>query len=179
MTDNSLRYDQMVEDALRGVVRRALENTIEHGLPGDHHFYITFRTDAAGVVMPDFLRERYPEEMTIILQHQFWDLKVGVFEFGVSLSFDNQVAEMTVPFAALSAFVDPSVKFGLQFDVSDDTGKTEEVSGTAKNIGSVPAVKENGDLVPVPDTATADNDSEKEADKPTAEVVNLETFRKK
>ena len=169
----------MVEDALRGVVRRALENTIEHGLPGDHHFYITFRTDVSGVVLPDFLRERYPEEMTIILQHQFWDLKVGVFEFGVSLSFDNQVAEMTVPFESLTAFVDPSVKFGLQFADGDDTDESEDAAGTAKIVGSVPAVKEGGELVPLPDATTADNDSGKEAEKPTAEVVNLETFRKK
>ncbi|MFT5180960.1 MAG: hypothetical protein ACI8S3_000837, partial [Alphaproteobacteria bacterium] len=121
MIDNSLRYDRMVEDALRGVVRRALEHTIEHGLPGDHHFYVTFRTQASGVVMPDFLRARYPEEMTIILQHQYWDLKVSVIEFGVNLSFDNQVAEMTIPFAALTSFVDPSVKFGLQFNAEDAT----------------------------------------------------------
>ncbi len=179
MTDNTLRYDRMVEDALRGVVRRALENTIEHGLPGDHHFYITFRTDASGVVMPDFLRARYPEEMTIILQHQFWDLKVGVFEFGVSLSFDNQVAEMTVPFAALTAFVDPSVKFGLQFNAEGAEDSSSENAGTQKSGGSVPAVRESGELVPVPEAGTADNDSDEEAEKPTADVVNLETFRKK
>ena len=171
----------MVEDALRGVVRRALENTIAHGLPGDHHFYITFRPQASGVVMPDTLRERYPEEMTIILQHQFWNLKVGVFEFSVSLSFDNAVAEMTIPYAALTAFVDPSVKFGLQFSVDDD--EATDTSGGAASIqkqgGSVPAVRETGDLVPVSDTTPADNDSDEDAEKPSADVVNLETFRKK
>ena len=119
MNNNFLKYDLMVEDALRGVVRRALENTIEHGLPGDHHFYITFRTGAAGIIMPDFLLERYPDEMTIIIQHQYWNLRVNVFEFSVSLSFDNKIVEMTVPFAALKAFVDPSVKFGLQFSTND------------------------------------------------------------
>jgi hypothetical protein len=179
MIDNSLRYDRMVEDALRGVVRRALEHTIEHGLPGDHHFYVTFRTQASGVVMPDFLRARYPEEMTIILQHQYWGLKVSVIEFGVSLSFDNQVAEMTIPFAALTSFVDPSVKFGLQFNAEDLTDTSGETASTQKQGGSVPAVHETGDLVPVPETATADNDSDEAADKPTADVVNLETFRKK
>ena len=169
----------MVEDALRGVVRRALENTIEHGLPGDHHFYITFRTQAPGVVMPDFLRARYPEEMTIILQHQFWDLKVGVFEFGVSLSFDNEVAKMTVPFAALTAFVDPSVKFGLQFNAEGVPDTSQKTASIQKKGGSVPAVRENGDLVPVADTAAADNDSDEVAEKPSADVVSLETFRKK
>ncbi len=179
MTDSSLRYDRMVEDALRGVVRSALEHTIEHGLSGDHHFYLTFRTDAPGVKMPAFLRERYPEEMTIVLQHQFWDLTVDEHAFGVSLSFDNQVAELAVPFAALSAFVDPSVKFGLQFNVEGGAAPGDAAAGPAAQGGSVPAVREAGELVPVAENATADNDSEKEDEKPTAEVVNLETFRKK
>jgi hypothetical protein len=178
MSDDSLRYDQMVEDALRGVVRAALEHTLEHGLPGDHHFYLTFRTQAPGVVLPDFLRERYPEEMTIIVQHQFWDLTVGEDAFGISLSFENQLAELNVPYAALSAFVDPSVKFGLQFNAAEAAGASGDVSGTPRSGGSVPAVREAGDLVPVPETA-ADNDSDEEVSKPTAEVVNLETFRKK
>ena len=169
----------MVEDALRGVVRAALEHTIAHGLSGDHHFYLTFRTQAPGVVMPDFLRERYPEEMTIILQHQFWDLTVDDEVFGVSLSFDNQLAELSIPLAALSAFVDPSVKFGLQFNVEDGADSSGDVSSVPSVGGRVPAVRETGDLVPVTESATADNDSDKEDGKPSAEVVNLETFRKK
>jgi len=169
----------MVEDALRGVVRAALERTLEHGLSGDHHFYITFRTQAPGVVMPDFLRERYPEEMTIVVQHQFWDLTVGEAAFGISLSFGNQLAELTVPYAAMSAFVDPSVKFGLQFNVEQSADAPDGASATPRKAGSVPAVRETGDLVPVPETAAADNDSDEEVSKPTAEVVNLETFRKK
>jgi len=169
----------MVEDALRGVVRAALVHTAEHGLSGDHHFYITFRTQAPDVVLPDFLRERYPEEMTIVLQHQFWDLKVGDEGFGISLSFDNQLADLNVPYAAISAFVDPSVKFGLQFNVDGDAGAAKDSDGGAAKPGSMPAVRENGDLVPVPEAAAADNDTDKEAAKPTAEVVNLETFRKK
>jgi hypothetical protein len=178
MSEISLRYDRMVEDALRGVVRAALEHTVEHELSDNHHFYLTFRTEAPGVVMPDFLRERYPEEMTIVLQHRFWDLSVNDDGFGVSLSFDNQVAEMIVPFAALTAFVDPSVKFGLQFNVEEETdaGNASAARGKA---GSFPAVRDSGDLVPVPENAIADNDSDGAADKPTADVVNLETFRKK
>ncbi len=175
MTENTLRYDKMVEDALRGVVRAALEQTIENGLPGDHHFYLTFRTQVPGVEIPDFLRDRYPEEMTIVVQHQFWDLTVDDDAFGISLSFDNQLAKLTIPFAALTAFVDPSVKFGLQFNGSD----TGDGAGASTRGGSVPAVRESGDLVPVPERAVADNDTDEEADKPTAEVVNLETFRKK
>jgi hypothetical protein len=178
MSDDSLRYDQMVEDALRGVVRAALEHTLEYGLSGDHHFYLTFRTQAPGVVLPDFLRERYPEEMTIVVQHQFWDLSVGNEAFGISLSFDNQLAELNIPYAALSAFVDPSVKFGLQFNVEEVADAPGGVSATLRS-GGVPAVREAGDIVPVPETAAADNDSDEEVSKPTAEVVNLETFRKK
>ncbi|TDJ59706.1 MAG: hypothetical protein E2O36_08590 [Proteobacteria bacterium] len=179
MSDDFLRYDRMVEDALRGVVREALQHTLEHGLSGDHHFYLTFRTKAPDVVMPDFLRERYPEEMTIVVQHQFWDLTVGDEAFGIGLSFDNQLAELTIPFAALSAFVDPSVKFGLQFNVDEGAGAPEGNSATRRSGGSVPAVRDAGDLVPVPEAASADNDSDEEVSKPTAEVVNLETFRKK
>jgi hypothetical protein len=169
----------MVEDALRGVVRAALEHTIEHDLSGDHHFYLTFRTQAPGVVIPDFLRERYPEEMTIVLQHRFWDLKVDDEAFGVSLSFDNQLAELRVPFAALSAFVDPSVKFGLQFNVEDAADTAGDTSTAPTTSGRVPAVRETGDLVPVAEMTAADNDSDSEDGKPSAEVVNLETFRKK
>lgn len=169
----------MVEDALRGVVRAALEHTIEHGLSGDHHFYLTFRTQAPGVEMPDFLRERYPEEMTIVVQHQFWDLVVSDDSFGVSMSFDNQLANLTVPFAALSAFVDPSVKFGLQFNAGQTEEDSEGDSDTSQRNGGVPAIRESGDLVPVPENNTANNDSDEEASRPTAEVVNLETFRKK
>lgn len=165
----------MVEAALRGVVRAALEHTAAHGLPGDHHFYITYRTQTPGVEMPPFLRERYPEEITIVLQHQFWDLKVGDDSFSVSLSFDNQIAQLTVPYAALTAFVDPSVKFGLQFE----TATEDSAAPAAKAGGSVPAVRSGGDLVPVDEDATADAGSEAGEEKPSAEVVSLETFRKK
>jgi len=165
----------MVESALRGVVRAALEHVAAHGLPGDHHFYITFRTQAPGVEMPPFLRERYPEEITIVLQHQFWDLKVGGDAFGVSLSFDNRIAQLTVPFAALTAFVDPSVKFGLQFETTSE----EAAQPTPKPGGSVPAVHTSGELVPVEEEAAPAPTAEAAEQKPSAEVVSLETFRKK
>lgn len=179
MNKNFLKYDLMVEDALRGVVRRALENTIEHGLPGDHHFYITFRTRASGVVIPEFLLERYPDEMTIIIQHQYWDLRVNVIEFNVSLSFDNNIIEMTIPFAALTAFVDPSVKFGLQFTADDALQKSESISKPIKNEQD-PSDKIKSDSIPVTSNITkADNDSEENTNKQSAEIVSIETFRKK
>jgi uncharacterized protein len=111
----TLRYDKLVETALRGVVREVLTQTAAHGLPGNHHFYITFRTAAAGVTLPDYLRQHYPDEMTVVLENQFWDLAVDEGAFAVTLSFRNQPERLTVPFAAITAFADPSVKFGLQF----------------------------------------------------------------
>lgn len=183
MTDDQMRYDQMVENALRGVVREALTRTLHEGLPGDHHFYLTFRTQAPGVSIPDYLHDQYPEEMTIVMQHQFWDLVVEDSYFSITLSFKNRPAELRIPYAALSAFVDPSVKFGLQFNV--DTGSSV----------MVPSVRSEGDLVPVPDNmATADEaedagqesdgDETSSKDDPDddgdgAEVVNLDQFRKK
>ena len=126
MTDKELRYDRMVEDALRSVVSRALIHAAERGLSGDHHFYITFLTDHPGVVMPDSLRSHYPNEMTIVLQHQFWGLEVGPKAFGVTLSFANEPERLSVPFAAVTAFADPSVRFGLQFDVGTGEFKPGE-----------------------------------------------------
>lgn len=170
MTDDLMKYDQMVEDALRGVVRKALQHALDEGLPGDHHFYLTFRTTAPGVSIPDYLQDQYPEEMTIVLQHQFWDLVIEDEQFTVTLSFKNRPAELRIPYDALTAFVDPSVKFGLQFTV--------ESSGAA----SVPTIRPEGELVPVtedtspvPGEETANEDSETDG----AEVVSLDQFRKK
>ena len=115
MTREVLRYDKLVEDALRGVVRQSLRQVAKSGFPDDHHFYLTFRTTAPGVVLPEVLRAQYPEEMTIVLQHQFWGLEVGEEAFEVTLSFNKAQERLRVPFAAMTGFVDPSVRFGLQF----------------------------------------------------------------
>ena len=109
-------YDLLTQQALRGVVRSVLTDTAKKGLPGDHHFYISFDTRADGVRVSDRLRAQYPEEMTIILQHQFWDLKVGDGDFEVGLSFGGIPERLTVPFEAINGFFDPSVQFGLQFE---------------------------------------------------------------
>jgi uncharacterized protein len=127
MGEDGLRYDAMVESALRGVVRRALSYAAERGLPGDHHFYVSFHTNHPGVDIPAQLRARYPNEMTIVLQHQFWGLDVGEEAFGVTLSFSDVPERLTIPFSAISAFADPSVRFGLQFDsnqAQDNTAVT-------------------------------------------------------
>ena len=118
MAQDLFDYEKMVETALRGVVREALARAAREGLRGGHHFYVSFRTDIPEVVLPDYLRDKYPEEMTIILQHQFWGLEVGEQEFSVTLSFQNRPEQLTIPFAAMTSFADPSVKFGLQFEVS-------------------------------------------------------------
>ena len=117
MADDLIGYDQLMQDAMRNVVRAALQNAqAGRGLPGKHHFYITFRTHASGVVIPDHLTQRYPDEMTIVLEHQFWDLEVFPDYFRVILKFSGQPQPIVIPFAALTRFFDPSVKFGLQFE---------------------------------------------------------------
>jgi hypothetical protein len=114
MSTNPLRYDRLIEEALRGVVRRALREVADVGdLPGSHHFYITFKTTAAGVSLADRLREKYPDEMTIVLQYQFWALEVAADHFAVTLKFDNVPERLVIPFAAVTAFADPAAKFGF------------------------------------------------------------------
>lgn len=119
MPDQSLDYGQLVERALRQVVREALAVVAERGLPGRHHHYITFRTDHPGVAIADDLRARYPTEMTIVLQHEFWGLDVGEDRFAVGLSFGGVPHRLEIPFDAVTTFADPSVEFGLQFAKSD------------------------------------------------------------
>jgi hypothetical protein len=152
-----LDYNAMMEDALRGVVREALARVAKAGLPGNHHFYITFRTDRPGVELAEYLRARYPEEMTIVLQHQFWGLEVGETAFSVSLSFNKVPERLTVPYGAVTAFADPSVQFGLQFRAAPAAA------------GAVPAER------PAPAVAEAAG----EAGKKGGEVVTLDAFRKK
>jgi len=169
MAGNELRYDRMVEDALRGVVGKALSHAARRGLPGDHHFYITFRTDDQGVELPTHLRQRYPSEMTIVLQHQFWGLEVGSEAFSVTLTFANVPERLTVPYAAVVAFADPSVRFGLQFDVAEwrAAGKPDE---PAKAASERPVSGANEAAKPAAEPAIK-TASEK--------VVPLDTFRRK
>jgi uncharacterized protein len=146
-----LRYDKMVETALRGVVREALARAAANGLPGAHHFYITFRTRSPGIRIPDHLATQYPDEMTVVLEHQFWDLEVSEACFSVTLSFQNRPERLVIPFESITAFADPAVKFGLQFQ----------------------AAPAEADAGPAPAAAKPEK-----ADKP-GEVVALDTFRKK
>lgn len=161
--DDILRYDRMVERALRGVVRQAIEEVIDLGLPGDHHFYITFLTDYPGVQIPDYLRDRYPGEMTIVLQYQFTDLHVDSEKMEVTLSFNNKPEHLVVPLGAISIFADPSVNFALQFQpVGEDGGPDFDP-----------------DKLPVDDDEPVrGDDGDGDGDK-TGEVVSLDQFRKK
>ncbi len=170
--DSLIRYDLMVQEALRQVVKESLSLAAEEGLPGEHHFYITFSTTHPGVDMPDNLRGQYPEEMTIVLQHQFWQLKVKDEVFVVTLSFSGVPQTLTIPYKAVSAFADPHVRFGLQFHLSEDReeGEAREQSELEDRAVEPPAGerRENRDATP----------SEKgDGESPT--VVSLDTFRRK
>ncbi|MFL6263744.1 MAG: ClpXP protease specificity-enhancing factor SspB [Thermoanaerobaculia bacterium] len=116
MDPDKIDYPAILQDALRGAVRRVLEQVAEHGVPGDHQLYVGFRTDFPGVQVPRFLRDQYPEEVTIVLQHQFWGLEVTPEDFSVLLAFGGSRQQIVVPFAALTAFADPSADFGLRFN---------------------------------------------------------------
>ncbi len=119
---DEIGYGRLVQEALRGVARGALRHAAREGLPGEHHFYLTFRTRAEGVVLPPRVAAQFPDEMTVVLQHQFWNLEVDEPSFSVTLRFGGQPERLTVPFAALTSFVDPSVEFGLSFPSERDGG---------------------------------------------------------
>ncbi|MBN8998727.1 MAG: hypothetical protein J0H54_04850, partial [Rhizobiales bacterium] len=127
MPEDLIRYDILAQDALRGVVRKVLAEVAKTGLPGEHHFYITFETRAPGVRISSRMLAQYPEDMTIVLQHQFWDLTVSEHAFEVGLSFNGVPERLLVPFTAVKSFVDPSVQFGLQFETMqiDDEASDE------------------------------------------------------
>ncbi len=115
-TGPTIDYEALQQEAMRGVVRAALQFVVTHGLPGEHHFYISFLTQAPGVVLSKRLREKYPQEMTIVLQHRFWDLIISDERFEVKLTFDGIPERLVIPFSAIRVFIDPSVRYGLQFD---------------------------------------------------------------
>lgn len=161
-----IRYELLVQDALRSVARQVLLKVVKDGLPGDHHFYITFRTKHEGVQISERLASQYPEEMTIVVQHQYWGLEVTEDFFSIQLSFQKHPETLTIPFAALTAFVDPSVQFGLQFVPNEDQ--------TVGSKGAVAELAMNG----VSDAPHDDTDSE-EKENSVGDVVSLDAFRKK
>ena len=172
MATDHIRYDVLATDAMRGVVRKVLTDAAANGLPGEHHFFITFASKAEGVKISSRLLAQYPEEMTIILQHQFWDLTVLEDRFEVGLSFGGIPERLIVPFSAVKSFLDPSVKFGLQFEASD----VAEVA--PENLPAAPAASAVSVPAPIGDKA----ETTEEPTPPSqggAEVVRLDRFRKK
>ena len=168
MGQDHIRYDILAQDALRGVIRKVLAEVAATGrLPGDHHFFITFLTGATGVRISQHLKAKYPEQMTIVVQHQFWELKVSDTQFEIGLSFSDTPERLVVPFNAIRGFYDPSVNFELEFEVplSEDD---EQVSAEITAIPVEPAPK-------VESVGEQDSGEEK---KP-ASVVSLDSFRKK
>lgn len=197
MAKDVLRYDLMVQDALKGVVRRILSDAARDGLPGDHHFYVTFRTGAPGVRLSQRLREKHPDEMTIVLQHQFWDLSVSEHAFEVGLSFSGVPERLLVPFDSVTTFYDPSVQFGLKFETQDtaaapetaDSPETAPAAPTALPTKVVPAglpaakgkAAERKPEAAKPGASEAETaPAETKRDEGgSAQVVSLDSFRKK
>lgn len=182
MTQETIDYPGMIDSAMRSVVREALIHVDKFGLPGEHHFFISFQTNYPGVSISPQLKSRYPEEITIVVQHQFWDLKITDTQFSIMLSFNNIPEKLVVPFDALTAFADPSIKFGLQFH-----GK--KPGSSMSSTGSNDSVKE--DPVACPATGRTANEkpsmagfeegapSDENAAANDEKVISLEAFRKR
>ena len=200
-----IRYDLLAQDALRSVVKKVLSDVAKQGLPGEHHFFVAFDTRADGVKISERVRAKYPEEMTVILQHQFWDLVVGEKHFEVGLSFNGVPERLTIPFEAIKGFFDPSVQFGLQFETiteaqampakaanESEAGKAGERQASRatprgaasepeeRPAASVPASRPKKKTAAASADAAAEKPAKSSGDKSAgAEVVSLDKFRKK
>ena len=161
MAEDQMRYDILAQEALRGVVRKVLSEVAKTGLPGEHHFFISFVTRAPGVRLSEKLLGQYDKEMTIVIQNQYWDLKVTETGFEVGLSFDGIPELLVIPFAAVKGFFDPSVQFGLQFDPATAPGAEAIEAEADEDVSSIAA------------------SSNAEPEKPGEKVVSLDAFRKK
>jgi uncharacterized protein len=171
MGQDHIRYDILAQDALRGVIRKVLsEVAATSRLPGDHHFFITFLTGAPGVRISQHLKSKYPEQMTIVVQHQFWDLKVSDTQFEIGLSFSDTPERLVVPFNAIRGFYDPSVNFELEFEVP----LADEDDDTSAEITAIPV-----EAVSKPAEGDAAAKSKTDEEKKPGSVVSLDSFRKK
>ena len=206
--EREIDYEALAQGAMRGIVRTVLTRVAKSGLPGEHHFYVAFKTDAAGVVLSKRLKEKYPEEMTVVLQHRFWDLIVSDERFEVKLTFDGIPERLVVPFAAIKVFFDPSVPYGLQFEeiVAESTTAHQIAPprGEAPRTGAVepaktppasegarekkprasrrPSAEKNAERAPAADKAPAKLPVTKPAEPGPAagpKVVSIDAFRKK
>lgn len=180
MPQDHIRYDILAQDALRGVIRKVLAEVAATGyLPGDHHFFITFVTEHPGVRISTHLKERYPEQMTIVVQHQFWDLKVTEAQFEIGLSFSDKPEKLVVPFSAIRGFYDPSVNFELEFDTVLEEAANDAERGEISDdlVATIEELTEPKDEAEAAKDRSEDRD--KEGDAAGAEVVSLDSFRKK
>lgn len=166
MATDHIRYDVLARDALRGVLKHVLADAAEHGLPGEHHFYITFLSKAEGVKISPRLLSQYPQEMTVILQHQFWDLVVTDDRFEVGLSFNGIPERLVIPFSSIKSFFDPSVQFGLQFEPTEEVAAEDSPTVETLPVAAAPE-------------APAEDGGEPAKQGEGAEVVRLDRFRKK
>ncbi len=197
MPTDYIRYDLLVQDALRSVVRKVMSDVAKGGLPGDHHFNIAFKTHAPGVVIPTAMRQRYPDEMAIILQHEFWDLEVGADVFEVSLNFSRKPERLTIPFDSITGFSDPSVPFGFKLEpriaqpaaevASVAPGKSAEAAPSTPLQAAKPsppaavAAPKSGQGVGKNPAAQDKNPAaqEKPREGEAAKIVSIDAFRKK
>ncbi len=177
MPEDLIRYDLLAQAALRGVVRTVLADAAKNGLPGEHHFKITFATAAPGVRLSERMRSQYPEAMTIILQHQFWDLSVSDEVFDVGLSFGGVPEKLSIPFDAVTAFFDPSVQFGFQFESFERAGEAES-GAKAPEVAAVSGPHSAAETKTA-ETLPASEGKQETPSGPSAEVVSLDRFRKK
>jgi len=187
MPVDHIRYDILAQEALRGVVRTILADAAKNGRPGEHHFYISFNTRSEGVRLSPRMLGQYPEEMTVVLQHQFWDLTVSDDAFEVGLSFGGIPERLVIPFAAIKGFFDPSVQFGLQFEEMIEAAQDQDDGAASNQQHGVPRPpaehkpRSSSALAAVPTPANPEASSKPDNDSPTGggEVVRLDRFRKK
>ncbi|WP_343312315.1 SspB family protein [Brucella sp. BE17] len=190
MVQDLIRYDILAQEALRGVIRKVLAEAAKAGLPGNHHFFITFLTEAPGVRISSRLKEKYPEQMTIVLQHQYWDMNVTDHLFEIGLSFGDIPEKLIIPFSAIRGFYDPSVNFELEFDVAVAQPESDnDEDGTIAPVEMIPVDDDPAAKPEKPKTKSRKSSAAKAEDtgkdaadgeeKPSADVVSLDAFRKK
>ena len=194
LPEDLIRYDVLTQEALRDVIRKVLQEVADTGLPGEHHFFITFRTDHPSVRLSARMRERYPEEMTIVIQHSFWDLKITDTYFEIDLSFDDILERLRVPFSSLKGFFDPHVKFGVQFDAEyleaangDVEVMLEASDDDDSDVENLPQVAQKRDVAKSEKKTKSKSKKKKDTNKEPAseetsegaEIVSLDQFRKK
>ena len=179
MTQETIDYPGLIDSAMRNVVREALIHVDKFGLPGEHHFFISFQTNFPGVSISPQLKSRYPEEITIVVQHQFWDLKITKELFSIMLSFNNIPEKLVVPFDALTAFADPSIKFGLQFHGKPIAALGSNVTANGEEAVSCPATGRTGNEKPPMAAFEEEAPSESAEAANDEKVISLEAFRKR